>query len=90
MKLFDKKPGLARPEDFRVWKEPELIYEGKLVEYRDFLAAHYPKKPNSDKYVEKRGINFDKFMYVENKEVLNDSHASQEAIAATMETAVDA
>ena len=54
------------------------------------MASNYPKKTNYDKYVEKRGINFDKFMSVENKEVLNDSHASQEAIAATMETAVDA
>ncbi|MCM1272428.1 MAG: hypothetical protein NC225_01200 [Clostridium sp.] len=39
VKMFDKKPGLARPEDFRLWEELELIYEGKLVDYREFLKS---------------------------------------------------
>ncbi len=43
VKMFDKKPGLARPEDFRVWDELELIYEGRLNQYRNFLALQYPK-----------------------------------------------
>lgn len=43
VKMFDKKPGLARPEDFRVWDELELIYEGRLNQYRNFLALEYPK-----------------------------------------------
>ena len=90
VKLFDKKPGLARPEDFRVWKEPELIYEGKLVEYRDFLAAHYPKKPNSDKYIEKRGINFESFMKNDNTSAFEDSSNIEDAIAATVDNVVDA
>lgn len=42
VKMFDKKPGLARPEDFRVWDELELIYEGRLNQYRNFLALEYP------------------------------------------------
>lgn len=37
VKMFDKKPGLCKPEDFRVWDELEIIYEGKLVDYRPFL-----------------------------------------------------
>ncbi len=89
VKLFDKKPGLARPEDFRIWKEPELIYEGKLNEYRDFLATHYPKRHNSDKYVEKRGINFEKFMNDNDSvEVISDSVDS--VVAATLETVAEA
>lgn len=39
VKMFGKKPGLTRPEDFRTWDELELIYEGKLNEYRDFLKS---------------------------------------------------
>lgn len=37
VKMFNKKPGLARPEDFRVWEDLELIYEGKLINYRAYL-----------------------------------------------------
>ncbi|MBR3833935.1 MAG: hypothetical protein IKJ73_06435 [Lachnospiraceae bacterium] len=86
VKLFDKKPGLVRPEDFRVWTEPEVIYEGKLHEYREFLATHYPKKPNSDKYIEKRGINFEKFVTeTEATEVV-----VEESTAATLDSAIEA
>lgn len=61
IKLFDKKPGLVRPEDFRTCRELELIYEGRLCNYREFLADNYPKKPDSDQYIEKQGINFEKY-----------------------------
>lgn len=37
VKMFNKKPGLVRPEDFRTWNELEVIYEGKLNKYREFL-----------------------------------------------------
>jgi hypothetical protein len=87
VKLFDKKPGLARPEDFRVWDEPEVIYEGKLNEYRAFLEANYPKKANSDTYVEKRGINFAKFSGVDSFEEELDV---EEVVAVALDEAVEA
>lgn len=37
IELFNKDPGLVRPEDFRTWDGLELIYEGKLNRYRQFL-----------------------------------------------------
>lgn len=37
VKIFTKKPGLVRPEDFRTSPYLELIYEGRLNEYRDYL-----------------------------------------------------
>ncbi len=86
VKLFDKKPGLARPEDFRVWSEPEVIYEGKLNEYRAFLEDNYPKKANSDAYVEKRGINFEKF----SNNASAEEEKVEEIVAATLDEAVDA
>lgn len=55
VKMFNKKPGLARPEDFRVWDELEFIYEGKLNQYRDYLKDNYPKDKNGN-YIEKKGI----------------------------------
>lgn len=39
VEVFDKKPGLVRPEDFRVWDQLEMIYEGRLTSYRDHLAS---------------------------------------------------
>ncbi len=85
VKLFDKKPGLVRPEDFRVWTEPEVIYEGKLHDYRAFLNEHYPKKANSDRYVEKRGVNFD--MCLENIRLAKEAEESpEEEVAVTVET----
>lgn len=56
VKMFNKKPGLARPEDFRVWNELELIYEGKLNKYRDYLKDVYPKDSNNGDYIEAEGI----------------------------------
>ena len=53
VKMFDKKPGLARPEDFRIWSELELIYEGKLNQYRQYLKDFYPKDPKTGEYIEK-------------------------------------
>ncbi len=55
IKMFNKKPGLARPEDFRVWEELEVIYEGKLHEYRNYLKEHYPKD-EAGNYIEKKGV----------------------------------
>ncbi len=69
IKLFDKKPGLVRPEDFRTCKELEVIFEGKLNEYRDYLSNNFPKRPNSEKYVERRGINFEKYGGIVDDEV---------------------
>ena len=56
--MFGKKPGLVRPEDFRVWDELELIYEGKLNKYRDYLADNHPKNPTTGKYIEELGLTF--------------------------------
>ncbi len=55
--LFGKKAGLVRPEDFRIWDEPEVVYEGKLNQYRKYLEEHYPKDAATGKYIEERGIN---------------------------------
>lgn len=56
VEMFGKKPGLARPEDFRVWDELELIYEGKLNRYREYLSYKYPKNPVSGDYIEEYGV----------------------------------
>lgn len=58
VKMFDKKAGLARPEDFRVWEELEPIYEGKLNRYRAYLEEKHPKNPTTGKYIEEYGLNF--------------------------------
>lgn len=58
VEMFGKKPGLARPEDFRVWDELELIYEGKLNTYRTFLEEKHPKNPKTGKYIEEYGVAF--------------------------------
>ena len=57
VELFKKKSGLVRPEDFRVWEEPEVIYEGKLNEYRDFLRTCYPKDIHTGDYLIEKGVN---------------------------------
>ena len=59
VEMFDKKPGLARPEDFRIWEELELIYEGKLHQYRNYLAEKYPKNEMTGEYIEKPGITYE-------------------------------
>jgi len=56
--MFDKKPGLVRPEDFRIWEELELIYEGKLNQYRDFLAKHYTRDKITGLYKEEPGVTY--------------------------------
>lgn len=43
VQMFDKQPGLTRPEDFRVWDDLEIIYRGRLRDYRQCLADFYPK-----------------------------------------------
>ncbi len=40
VKMFMKKPGLCEPEDFRTWKKPEQVYEGKLIHYRNFIRTY--------------------------------------------------
>ncbi len=37
VKMFLKKPGLCEPDDFRTWKKLETVYEGLLINYRDFV-----------------------------------------------------
>lgn len=39
--LFNKPSGLVRPEDFRTWEGLEVVYEGRLHDYRDFLREKY-------------------------------------------------
>lgn len=56
VEMFDKKPGLVRPEDFRVWEELEIVYEGKLIDYRNYLAENCPKDAKTGKYIEKPGV----------------------------------
>lgn len=46
VRMFNKKPGLVRPEDFRLWDELEVVYEGKLNEYRDYLKANQITEKN--------------------------------------------
>lgn len=54
--VFDKEPGLVRPEDFRVWDELEIIYEGKLIDYRNYLSEHCPKDERLGEYIEQPGV----------------------------------
>lgn len=48
--MFDKQPGLARPEDFRIWEDLEIVFEGKLVDYRNYI--HEQENDYSEKYDE--------------------------------------
>ena len=47
---FDKKPGLVRPEDFRQWDKLELIYEGKLKDYRQYLKDNNISEESDKEY----------------------------------------
>ena len=49
--LFDKKPGLTCPRDFRTCDKLELIYEGKLRNYRNYLKLHYQKDAETGEYI---------------------------------------
>lgn len=49
--LFSKKPGLTCPRDFRTCEALDLIYEGKLRNYRNFLRLNYPKDEKTGKYI---------------------------------------
>jgi hypothetical protein len=40
VKMFMKKPGLCAPDDFRLWKKLEKVYEGKLIHYREFVRTY--------------------------------------------------
>jgi hypothetical protein len=53
VKVFSKPPGLVKPEDFRLWDELEIIYEGKLNKYREYLSEHYEKNKRTGLYIEK-------------------------------------
>ncbi|MGN0435009.1 MAG: hypothetical protein ACI4D8_00090 [Wujia sp.] len=52
VRMFDKKPGLVRPEDFRVWDELEIIYQGKLNQYRKYLSENYVRDDRTGDYIE--------------------------------------
>ncbi len=47
---FDKKAGLVRPEDFRQWDKLELIYEGKLKDYRQYLKDNNITEESNKEY----------------------------------------
>ena len=47
---FDKKAGLVRPEDFRQWDKLELIYEGKLKDYRQYLRDNNITEESNKEY----------------------------------------
>lgn len=49
--LFDKKPGLTCPRDFRTCDKLELIYEGKLRNYRNYLKLHYQRDEDTGEYI---------------------------------------
>lgn len=49
--LFEKKPGLTRPDDFRTWDKLDIIYEGKLRNYRNYLKLHYSRDPETGEYI---------------------------------------
>ena len=70
--MFEKKPGLVRPEDFRIWDELEVIYEGKLNEYRDYLEENCPVDNQSKKYIEQQGIFKDKWNVNKTDDVIED------------------
>ena len=56
VQIFEKKPGLVRPEDFRIWDGMDIIYEGKLNQYRRYLNNVYPKDRFGN-YIEDQSIN---------------------------------
>lgn len=58
VQMFEKKPGLVRPEDFRIWDSMDIIYEGKLHQYRRYLTKYYPKDSFGN-YIEDRDIKTD-------------------------------
>jgi hypothetical protein len=53
VEVFHKPPGLVKPEDFRLWDELEIIYEGKLNMYREYLSEHYERSSRTGAYIEK-------------------------------------
>ncbi|MGN0368164.1 MAG: hypothetical protein ACI4EK_05215 [Wujia sp.] len=48
--MFAKEPGLCCPRDFRTWDKLEVIYEGKLRNYRNFLKLNYVRDPETGAY----------------------------------------
>ncbi len=51
VQLLDKKPGLTCPRDFRTCRKLELVYEGKLRNYRNFLKLHYQRNVQTGDYI---------------------------------------
>lgn len=49
--LFSKKPGLTCPRDFRMCKDLEVIYEGKLRNYRNYLKLHFLRDTETGTYI---------------------------------------
>lgn len=78
--MFDKEPGLVRPEDFRVWDKLEFIYEGKLNEYRRFLSENWPVDESTGKYIENISLPLDKKVDKINEDIEEDIAETREAL----------
>lgn len=64
IKLFDKKPGLVKPEDFRTGDGMEIIYEGRLHDYRQYLENYYPKNKDGS-YIEDANKEYNYYLNAE-------------------------
>ena len=49
--LITKKPGLTCPRDFRMCEGLEVIYEGKLRNYRNYLKLHFLRDAETGDYI---------------------------------------
>lgn len=49
--LIMKKPGLTCPRDFRMCDDLEIIYEGKLRNYRNYLKLHFLRDAETGDYI---------------------------------------
>ena len=49
--LIMKKPGLTCPRDFRMCDDLEIIYVGKLRNYRNYLKLHFLRDAETGDYI---------------------------------------
>ena len=49
--LIMKKPGLTCPRDFRMCDDLEIIYEGKLRNYRNYLKLYFLRDAETGDYI---------------------------------------
>lgn len=49
--LITKKPGLTCPRDFRMCEGLEVIYEGRLRNYRNYLKLHFLRDAETGDYI---------------------------------------